>query len=62
MSLLRHVVRSVILGVVIGLGLVVALRFTSEGADLPLAIGLMVVVVGGLAVRRWLSFRRERRS
>lgn len=57
--MIRRLLRSVILGVVIGLGLVVALRFTSEGADLPLAIGLMVVLVVGLAVRRWLSFRQE---
>lgn len=59
--MIRRLLRAVILGGIIGLGLVVALRFTSEGADLPLVIGLMVVVVVGLAVRRWLSFRRERK-
>lgn len=60
--MIRRLLRSVILGGIIGLGLVVALRFTSEGADLPLVIGLMVVLVVGLAVRRWLSFRQERKS
>lgn len=60
--MIRRLLRAVIAGLIIGLGLVVALRFTSEGADLPLVIGLMVVLVVGLAVRRWLSFRQERKS
>jgi hypothetical protein len=59
---IRRLLRSVILGGIIGLGLVLALRLTSEENDLPLAIGLMVALVVGLAVHRWLSFRRERRS
>jgi hypothetical protein len=59
---IRRLLRSVILGGIIGLGLVLALRLTSEENDLALAIGLMVALVVSLAVRRWLSFRRERRS
>ena len=60
--MIRRLLRSVILGGIIGLGLVLALRLTAEENDLPLAIGLMVALVVGLAVRRWLSFRREKRS
>jgi hypothetical protein len=59
---IRRLLRSVILGGIIGLGRGLAQRFTAAGNDLALAIGLMVALVVGLAVHRWLSFRRERRS
>ena len=58
--MLARLLRSALLGVIIGLVLIAVLERTPEGVDLPLAIGAVPVLVVGLGLRRWLLFRRQK--
>ena len=58
--MLARLLRSALLGVIIGLVLIAVLERTPEGVDLPLAIGAVALLVVGLGLRRWLLFRRQK--
>ena len=58
--MLARLLRSALLGVVIGLVLIAVLERTPEGVDLPLAIGGVALLVVGLGLRRWWLFRRQK--
>ena len=58
--MLARLLRSALLGVIIGLVLIAVLERTPEGVDLPLAIGGVTLLVVGLGLRRWLLFRRQK--
>lgn len=57
-SLLLRLLRSAVVGLAAGFGLLWAMGQTPEGYDLPVAVGGMVLLVVGLALRRWLTQRR----
>jgi hypothetical protein len=59
MRWMPQILRSALLGAVIGLVLVLALRGSSEEVDWRLAAGAVVLLVVGLASRRWLAARAE---
>ena len=59
--MLWRIVRSALLGVSVGLVLVWVMERSPEEADLPLAVGMVILLVVGMGVRRWILFRREKR-
>ncbi len=54
-----RLLRSALLGVAIGLALAALLGESSEGVNLTLTVGGVALLVVGMALRRWLLFRRE---
>lgn len=59
-DLALRLLRSAVVGLAAGFGLLWAMGQTPEGYDLPVAVGGMVLLVVGLAGRRWLTQRRSR--
>ena len=59
--MLWRIVRSALLGVSVGLVLVWVMERSPEEVDLPLAVGMVILLVVGMGVRRWILFRREKR-
>ena len=60
MNLVWRLLRAAALGIAIGLLLAEFLERNPTGMNTSTAIGIVVLLIAGMGLHRWLAFRRER--